>query len=55
MDTTKIQKHLDAIESFKGEYQAIHEKRIGNYRSIAVSALALGFVLGVIVGVSYWY
>jgi hypothetical protein len=55
MDTIKIQKHLDAVESLKGQYQAIQEKRIRNYRGIAVSALALGFALGVIVGVSYRY
>ncbi len=55
MDTTKIQSHLDALKSFKGEYQATQEKRISNLARMAVIGCVLCFLVGILAGASYWY
>jgi hypothetical protein len=55
MDTIKIQKHLDAVESFRGEYQALQEKRISNITQMAVMACVVCFLGGALAGASYWY
>jgi hypothetical protein len=55
MDTIKIQKHLDAIESFRGEYQAIQDKRTRNTVQMALMACVVCFLCGALAGASYWY
>ena len=55
MDTTKIQKHLDAVEAFKGKYQAIQDKRRRNTVSMAVIACVVCFACGAFAGYLYGY
>jgi hypothetical protein len=55
MDISKTQQQLEAVEALRGEYQAIQEKRISNYRTMAVLALLVGFAAGAAAGASYWY
>ncbi len=55
MDTIKIQKHLDAVESFRGEDQAIQDKRVRNIVQMAVMACVVCFLCGGLTGASYWY
>ncbi len=55
MDISKTQRHLDALKSFKGEYQATQEKRITNLARMAVIGCVLGFLGGALAGANYWY
>jgi hypothetical protein len=55
MDMSKTQQHLEAVEALRADYQAIQEKRISNYRTMAVLALLVGFAVGAVAGASYWY
>ena len=55
MDISKTQRHLDTLESFKGEYQALQEKRISNLARMAVIGFVLCFLGGALAGASYWY
>ena len=50
-----LQRHLEALETFKGEYQANQEKRLTNYRSMMVLGCIFCMLIGLLAAASWWH